>query len=209
MTYFLKNNVYLKVFNLSFSKKLKEYAACEMKSTMEKIKARKKRKRKWKRDIGILLYTTAFIAIIILSAVYQRNSQSPPSVPKKHANEYFVFSDAIALADPLDANNFSINVKQVGFNMTAIGGNVTGLSVTPYQAKVPEEESWPLEGVPTSYIQNQTIEVSPIIYPEMGNGLNLVIHKSGDKWGPLVFVVKCYEAYGVVSINVSRFISLS
>jgi hypothetical protein len=198
MIYFLKSNVYLKAFNLSFSKKLKEYAACEMKSAMKKIKARKKGKRKWKRDTGILLYVTAFIVIITLSVLYQRNSQPPP-VSKKPANEYFSFSKGSALAESLDPQNDSILISQAGFTITAVEGNATNVIINPLQGNVALEDS------PHFYkiIQGEAVDVGPIMYQ------NRVPSEKQDQGWPLSFRISCNEAEGEVTVYIEMFVPLN
>jgi len=163
----------------------------------KKIKARRRGKGKWKRNLGILLYVTAFAIIIILSAIYQRSIQPPP-VPKKPANTYFSFSEGFALAEALDPENTSIRISQVGFNITAVGGNATNVHVFPLQGMVSETDSF----IIPKLSQGESREVAPITYQTP-----IVVQKEGNVW-PLRFRISCTEAYGNVTINVTEYFSL-
>jgi len=167
----------------------------EMGMMAKEMKVRKKTKRKWNKTVGILLYVTAMVIIVTLAALYQR---IPQRSPKEPADKYFSFSEAFALATPLDPKNNSIKIEQLSFYITAAGGNATEVLVIPYTGLVPQEESWGRDKI----LHGETVEVGPIMYPSGG----VVIEKQESGY-PLLFRIGCHEAEGFVYINVTEFIS--
>ena len=162
----------------------------------EKIKARKKGKKEWKRNLGILLYVSAFIIIITLSLIYQRNLQSQPPVPKKPANEYFSFSNGLAIAEALDAQNETILISQAGFKITLVEGNATNVHIIPLQGNVPLEDAPHFDKI----IQGEAVEVGPIMYPNKVSS-----EKQAQGW-PLFFKISCNEAEGEVIVYIEMFV---
>lgn len=198
MTRFLGSNVYLRVLNLSFNDKLKECSVCEMNIVAKKAKNRKRGKGKWKRNLGILLSVTAFIVIITFSALQQIHPQPPP-VPKKPANEYFSFSGGFALGEAMGSppyENDTIRINQVGFNITAVGGNVTNLYIYPREGMVAEEDSVRID----SMTQGESEEVGPVVYTS-----SVVVQKATGY--ALHFRIASNEAEGEVTIYVTTLAS--
>jgi len=176
-----------------------------MKVVAKKTKARKIKKRIWNKKVGILLYAMAMVAIVTLSALYQRIQQSPQSPPKASAEEYFSFSGAYALADPVyPPSNTTLEIKQLGFKITPIMGNATDLEVIPYTGMVKQSDAWISSD--KLILRNETVEVAPIMYPSP----YLQVIKEGDEgWGPIEFVISCKEAYGAVWLYVTGFVPSS
>jgi hypothetical protein len=154
-----------------------------------------KRKGKLKRNLGILLYVTAFIAVVTISLLYQIKTQ-PPTTPKEQADQYFKFSEAYALAEPLDPQNRTIRISMVGgFNVTAIGGNATNLYILGQG--IAEEDSFFIPKL----IQGESKEVAPITYKDP-----IPATKEEGKGWPLQFRISCNEAYGYVTVYVTGFV---
>ena len=197
MTHFLRSNVYLRVLNLNFSDKPKECAVCEMNMVAKKTKTRKRGKGKWKRNLGILLSVIAFIVIITFSVLQQIHPQPPP-VPKKPANEYFSFSGGFASAEAVGSpphENETIRINQVGFNITAVGGNVTNLYIYPREGMVAEEDSIRIDNM----TQGESEELGPVQYQS-----SVVVQKEANGY-PLHFRIASNEAEGEVTIYVTIF----
>lgn len=156
----------------------------------ERGKVKKKSKGKLKRNLGVLLYITAFIVVITISVLYQTKTQSP-TIPKKPADQYFSFSEGFAVAKPLGT---SLNITVVGFNITAIGGNATNIHILGEE--IAEEDSF----IIPELIQGSSQEVAPITY-----AMPIVVPKEENGW-PLRFRISCNEAYGFVTIYVTDYV---
>lgn len=202
----LKSNVYFKAFNLSFVG-LDEFSVCETKMAKE-IKERKKRKRKWNRTIGILLFITVMGSLITLSALRQRASPPPPTPTLKPAREYFLFTDGFAWAKPLDEENSSIQVYQVGFKITAIGGNATNVHIWPRVGMVDLEETKYFDLILNgTSVEIGAGEITPFSYPASVAPQS----EKGENGYPLSFRVASNEAGGqgeggIVTVYVTSFI---
>jgi len=176
-----------------------------MKIVAKKTKTRKIKKRIWNKKVGILSYAMAMVAIVALAAYMRilQPQQLPP--PKASAEDYFSFSGVFALADPVyPPSNTTLQIKQLGFNITAIMGNATDLEVVPYTGMVKQNDAW----VSSDKLihQNETVEVAPIMYPTPYPEAT----KEGDEgWGPMEFVISCKEAYGAVYLYVTGFVPSS
>lgn len=156
----------------------------------KKVNVRKKRG-KWGKIIGILSIVTIMIAIVTLSALYQRK---PPQKQREPADEYFRFSDAQATADVYELDR-SILVSEVYFNITLVGGKATDVVIAPVQGAVAQEDYPYFEKMK----QNQTEEIS-ITYPYT------VFSQRTDQGYPVYFEVSCDEAVGRVTVYITEYI---
>jgi hypothetical protein len=163
----------------------------------KKTKLRRKKKGKWNKPLVILLCVTAMIIVITFSVLNQRNPQSPQP-PKEAANEYFSFSQGLAVATPNDPENSTILIDQAGFYITAVGGNATNVHVRPLQGNVPLEETPRIDEL----IQGEAVEVGPITYP-----YKVLSTKEAEGW-PILFKITCNEAEGEVTVYIERFVQL-
>lgn len=161
----------------------------------KKTKLRRKKKGKWNKPVVILLCVTAMIIVITFSVLNQRNPQSPQP-PKEAANEYFSFSEGLALAEPLNPENTTIQISQAGFKITAVGGNATNVLIYPLQGMVAQEDSIPIDKL----TQGESVEVGPVTYP-----FKVVVQKEADGY-PLRFRITCNEAEGEVTIYIELFV---
>ena len=116
------------------------------------------------------------------------------------ANEYFSFSDVVALAEPQDPHNNSILVSQVGFKITAVGGNATNVLVRALQGGVPLEDTICIDEI----ISGTSVQVGPIEY----HFDVLAEWEEGKGWGPLLFQIVCNETEGEVTVYVTEFFIL-
>jgi len=157
----------------------------------KKVKERRKKKGKLGKTIGILSIVTIMIAIVTLSAIYQRK---PPPIPKEKAIEYFGFSEAQALAHSTDATNRSIMIKEVHFNITVVGGKATDVTIAPVQGYVDRADYPYFEEMK----QNQTEEII-IEYPYK------LFSRRNDQGYPVYFDIYCKEAEGRVTLNITKF----
>ena len=156
-----------------------------------KARTRRKIKRKWNKTIGILSFVVVMSTIIIISALHELSLQpSIPPVIKEPADEYFSFSESLALAEPLDPENVSIRVSQVGFKITAVGGNATNVLIYPLQGSVPQEDTVSFDKI----LQGESIGVGPIAYASK------VVTEKEENGYPLLFRVTCDEAEGQVTV---------
>lgn len=160
----------------------------------KKTKLRRKKKGKWNKPVVILLCITAMVIVITFSVLNQRNSQSQP--PKEAANEYFSFSQGLALAKPTDPENRTILIEQAGFYITAVGGNATNVYVRPLEGNVPLEETPHIDEL----IQGEAVEVGPIMYP-----YKVPSTKEAKGW-PILFKITCNEAEGEVTVYIELFV---
>jgi len=157
----------------------------------KKVNVRRKKKRKLGKTIGVLSIVTIIIAIVTLSAIYQRKS---PPIPKQKAIEYFRFSEAQALAHSTDATNRSIMIQEVHFNITVVGGKATDVTIAPVQGYV-ERSDYPYF---EEMKQNQTEEII-IEYPYK------LFSRRNDQGYPVYFDIYCKEAEGRVTLNITKF----
>lgn len=162
----------------------------------KKTKLRRKKKGKWNKPVVILLCITAMVIVITFSVLNQRNPQSQP--PKEAANEYFSFSQGLAVATPTDPENSTILIEQAGFYITAVGGNATNVHVRPLQGNVLEEDTPRIDEL----IQGEAVEVGPIMYP-----YKVASTKEAEGW-PILFEITCNEAEGEVTVYIERFVQL-
>jgi hypothetical protein len=95
--------------------------------------ARRRKKRKLSKNIGILSVVVVIVVIITLSALYQ---SQPQPTPKEPADKYFEFSEAIAEAQPSDETNSSIFISQIWFDLTPVIGDATEVYIFPLQGLV-------------------------------------------------------------------------
>lgn len=156
----------------------------------KKVDVRRKKKEKLGKTIGILSIVTIMIAIVTLSALYQRK---PPQKQREPADEYFRFSEAQATADVYEAN-VSIVVSEVYFNITLVGGDATDVVIAPVQGAVAQEDYPYFEEMK----QNQTEEIS-ITYPYT------VFSQKTDQGYPVYFDISCDEAVGRVTIYITEY----
>jgi len=157
----------------------------------KKVNVRRKKKGKLGKTIGILSIVTIMIAIVTLSALYQRK---PPPIQREPADEYFRFSEAQAFADEYETNR-SIVVSEVYFNITLVGGNATDVVIYPVQGAVAQEDYPYFEEMK----QNQTEEIV-ITYPYT------VFSTRTDKGYPVYFDIECYEAWRArVTVYITEF----
>jgi len=157
----------------------------------EKARIKRRKKRKLGRNIAILSIITAMIVIVSLS-IYQ--SWQP--IHKKPADEYFSFSEAYAIATPMDEENSSIKISQVGFNITAVEGDATNGYIRALQGMVKEPEHF------DNMTQGESKPVGPIEY-----SMQVVSNKTPDGW-PVDFDISCREAKGKVTVYIVDFIPL-
>lgn len=163
-----------------------------MKTLVKEIKARKKTRRKWNKIIGVLLFTTVIGTLITLSALRQ-----PPPIPKKPANEYFSFSDVIALGESNNPQNTSIFIEYVVFNITAVGGNASEVEIRPLEGLV----------TPDNYprFDSLTFNVSTPLEDLLRYPQKVLSSKQESGW-PLRFYISSKEAEGPVTVYVSKFL---
>jgi len=128
--------------------------------------------------------------IIILSAVYNNKFST---VQKENAEDYFGFSKAFALVEA-NYENKSILVIKVIFNLTAIKGNATDVTVFPLQGNVRLENSPYFDRIN----QGQTVPVQ-VTYDRP------VLTRRVEGGFPLRFRVTCPQAEGTVTVYVTRF----
>lgn len=124
-------------------------------------------------------------------------SQRPQKIQKEPANKYFSFSGGFALAQTVDDTDEAILIKELQFNITALGGKATNVQIFPLQGVVPREE------IPQFDVINrgETVTVGPIIYPYK------VLSTKEAQGYPVYFKVICNEAEGEVTIYVTEFIT--
>lgn len=164
-----------------------------------KRKVYKKPRKKWNKTWGIAIYAIAMISVITLTALYNRAPQLPKP-PKRPVGEYLNFSGGFAIAEPQDPENYTILIKSVSFNITAVGGNATNVLIIPNQGGVAPED---IENNPIPKInQGETVSFGPIDYVS-----KVPSEKENQGW-PLYFTVRCDEAEGDVTIYVERFVEL-
>jgi hypothetical protein len=152
----------------------------------KKVKARRKRGK----IIRILSLVTIMVAIITLSALYQ---SKPPPIQREPADRYFRISEAQAFAEAWDENK-SITVSEVYFNITAVGGNVKDVVVSPAQGYVLREDYPYFEEMK----QNQTGEIS-IRYR------STVFSQREDQGYPVYFEIECDKAEGRVTVYITEY----
>jgi hypothetical protein len=158
----------------------------------------KRAKKKWNKTWGIAIYVVAMIAVITLTALYQRASQTPK--PKKPASEYFQFSGGFAVAESQDPENYTILIKSVSFNITAVGGNATRVLIIPHEGSVAPED---IENNPIPKInQGETVRFGPIDYVS-----KVPSEKENGGW-PVHFTIDCDEAYGYVTVYIEKFVEI-
>jgi hypothetical protein len=135
------------------------------------------------------------MAILITgSAVYERYLHPP--TPKKTADEYFSFSDAVAFGENT-TSSVSVLIEYVVFNITAVGGNATEVEIVPYEGQV-KPDYYPLF---TKLIQNQPTPLEDMIkYPN-----RVLSTKQEGKGWPLRFWINSWEAVGYVTVYVTTF----
>jgi len=151
----------------------------------------RRKKRKLGRIIGILSLVTTMIVIITLSALSQPKSGT---IKKEQADKYFMFSEAQAYANATDETNSRIDISEVYFNITAVGGNATHVLLQPARGKL-RQELWPYY---EKLIQNQTQKIF-ITYEELLPTLKK------DEGYPVYFKIVCDEAEGNVILYVTEF----
>ncbi len=155
----------------------------------------RKRRRKGKgfpKIVGIFTFVLIIAIIVLVSALFQ----TKPDNQKIPANEYFTFSEAFALADPASSDNSSIFILEVMFNMTAVKGEATDLSVIPTQGMVDQQDAPYFKRVTA----NSTFAVGPIEYTSK------VLITREEKGYPLRFQIQCNEAQGTVTVYVTGFV---
>ena len=142
----------------------------------------------------------AFGSIITLSALNQRNAQTP-SVPKKDANEYFRFS-AVARGTPVNASDpekKDVKISGVDVNITAIEGNATKIYIIPRQGMVKQDfiaEHLYFDKI----LQGKSVDTDEIAYNS-----DVLSTKVEGKGYPLIFSMRCDEAEGEVTIYATLF----
>ena len=101
----------------------------------KKVDVRRKKKKNWGKTIGILSIVTIMIAIVTLSALYQRKPH------KNKENQLMNISDfqRRKLRQTVEAN-VSIVVSEVYFNITLVGGDATDVVIAPVQGAVAQED---------------------------------------------------------------------
>lgn len=149
-------------------------------------RARRKKKRKLGKTIGILSFIVIIVVIILLT-LYQSN---PQPTEKEPADEYFEFSEAFALAQR--TTNDSIWISQVWFNITVVEGNATEVYIRPLEGGVTPEEECPEY---PKIIQGET-KLANVMYHSP------VLSRKEDDGYPITFRVTCHEAGGIVTIYV-------
>jgi len=158
---------------------------------MSKKLKRRKRKRKWNKTIGVLLCVVAMAAIIILSALYQKNAQ-PSRVP---ASEYFEAQVNVVLAEPKDEYNNTILIRILSFNLTPIGGDAHSVTVRP-PGYIPEKEWKHYPELSQGELELIEIEYhDPHFYP---------LEKRDNVYS-FPITITCKEASGEVILNFTDF----
>jgi len=87
---------------------------------------RKPRKSKVKRNLLVLLTIAVAITIIVVSAIKNQNSQESK---KPLAREYLKVEHTKSFGEFYN-NNQTVNIRDLGLNITAVGGNATNIIVT-------------------------------------------------------------------------------
>jgi hypothetical protein len=162
----------------------------------KKVKVRMRKKRNLGRNIAILSFVTVIIVMVIVS-IYQQSQQSIQKKPA--ADEYFSFPDAYAIATPMDETNSSIKISQIGFNITAVGGNATEVYIRPLQGMIEILEDYIIDNI----TQGESVPIGPVTYDDP-----IESTKTSDGW-PVFFEIVCQEARGKVTIYVVDFVVVS
>jgi hypothetical protein len=156
-----------------------------------KVVGKGRKKRKLGKNIGIFAFFAIMVTVITLSVLYQRE----PLTPTVTADKYFKFSDAGAWATPLDANNSTIRITRMWFNITAVEGNARDVFILP-PGMVSRDNApqW------TEIVQGKS-EVVEVIFTNA-----MQINKKNNIYPVSNFEVECSEAIGArVTINVTQF----
>ncbi len=93
-----------------------------------KEKRRKRKKEKLSNTWKALLI---FVVLLVTTVTISIYLQKPPLTTKYPAREYFVLSDAVALATPGDPENKTLKIKQLDFKITPIKGDAHHVVIIP------------------------------------------------------------------------------
>jgi hypothetical protein len=143
----------------------------------------RKKKTKFGRSMGILLFVVAMIAIVTLSVFLQ-------TTKKERADIYFEFSEVSAIATE-DGNN--IFVGYIWFNFTPVKGNARDLILRP-PGMVTEGDAPYFDEVLKG--EWEKVEVTLVE--------TLHFTKDNDNSYPVRFTVSCVEAEGEVYVYITN-----
>jgi flagellar basal body-associated protein FliL len=159
---------------------------------VKKRKVRRRKKRKLRRNIIILSFVILMAVMVIISLYQSKQSQKEP------ADEYFSFSEAYALATPMDDTNRTIKISLVGFNITAVGGSATSVSIRALEGMASLENSEYFEEI--AQAESVPVEITYDRYPAVST-------KTPEGY-PVSFHISCSEAKGKVTIYIVEFFYL-
>jgi hypothetical protein len=139
---------------------------------------KRSRRSKRKKNALILLAIVAAATIIVVSAIKNQNNQNIQSKPP--ASEYLKVEHIGSIGEFYN-NNRTVNIKELGLRVTALGGNATNIIITGLST---ESEDYP-------YIQNLTMGESK----ELSIQLKSYITSLNDEGVfPLELTIGCSEA---------------
>lgn len=140
---------------------------------------RRAKKSKMKRNLLILLTIAVVISIIVASAIRNQNTQGSQKPP---ASEYLKVEHIGSIGE-FSNNNRTVNIKELGLNITAVGGNATNILITglstqgeeyPYIAFLRKGES-----------KEITIQLRSCV---------ISLNETTGLFGPVEFTIGCSEA---------------
>lgn len=157
---------------------------------------RKKKKRRGRKDKRILLAVLAIgVVVILAAALYQFTHQGQQSEPEhKEAREYFEISDIVPVGD-LKENGSVLALNMLAFNITAIGGDATYVTVGYGMDGMPTVD--PPQGDLGNMTKGETVGVGLMFsFP-----LHITLEEEGF---PIRIPVFCEEAWGDITIYLPR-----